>query len=359
MGLTESVRFSSIGVPAGRRGAWLDSRVGAMWLAAADQAAKRKFWVPMVDLRSLALDQLIQSCHTTTVTYLRTHQAGDDSYCLELFRRAVQDHDETAWAFIYTAYSTQEFLGEHYMLKWVRSWLNGRHGAVIRSAFTEDEIVQEVWLRFSNSEAGRTFNFETMSQLMSYLRRMVNNFIMDAARRRAPQMIEPTTEEEAARVEQMIRTVPDQRSHSVDNMMAEHESLEELLREIGDQIITNESEWLVFRSYFFERLPPRKLYALYPGMFAPGEVEIIRTRLVRRLRKSPFILNRYIRLVVLADDERLSLVLQHAILEGWPDEDLLQRYPTFFPNLSDLLAAKVRIVGALHNNPTLLQLLHI
>ncbi len=313
----------------------------------------------MVNLRSLALDQLIQCCHATTVTYLRTHQAGDDSYCLELFRRAVQDHNETAWAFIYTAYSTDELLGEHYILKWVRSWLNGRHGAAIRSAYTEDEIVQEIWLRFSSSEAARTFNFESMSQLMSYLRRLVNNFIMDTARRRAPQVIDPSTEQEAAHIEQMMRTVPDQRSNGVDNLMAEHESLEELLQQIGNEIITNESEWLVFRNYFLERLPPRKLYALYPGAFAPGEVEVIRTRLVRRLRKSPFILHRYIQLVVLADDERLSLVLQHAILDGWPDEQLLQRYPTVFPNLSDVLTAKVQIVKALHSNPTLLQLLHI
>lgn len=313
----------------------------------------------MTNLRSLALDELIQCCHSTTVTYLRTRQAGDDSYCLELFRRAVQDHDETAWAFIYTAYSTEEFLGEHYILKWVRSWLHGRHGAVIRSAFTEEEIVQEIWLRFANSEAARTFNFETMSQLMSYLRRMVNNFIMDTARRRVPKIIEPSTDQEAAHLEQRIRTVPDLRSQSVDMAMAEDESLEGLLREIGDQIITNESEWLVFRGYFLERLPPRKLYGIYPDRFDPGEVEVIRTRLVRRLRKSPFILNRYIQLVVLADDERLGLVLQHAILDGWTDDQLLQRYPAFFPTLTDLLAAKVQIVEALHSNPMLQQLLHI
>ena len=310
-------------------------------------------------MRSLSLDDLIQRCHSETVRYLRTHQTGEDCYCLELFRRAVQDHNENAWAFIYTAYSTEEFLGEHYILKWVRSWLNGRHGATIRSAFTEEEIVQEVWLRFSNSEAARTFNFETMSQLMSYLRRLINNFIMDVARRRAPQIIESATELEAAHIEQMIRTVPDQRATDVDSLMAEHESLEDLLRQIGDQIITNDSEWLVFRSYFLERLPPRKLYALHPGVFTPGEVEIIRTRLVRRLRKSPFILNRYIQLVVLADEERLGLVFQHAILDGWSDEQLLQRYPTLFSGPADLLTAKVRIVETLHTNPTLLQLLHI
>jgi hypothetical protein len=37
----------------------------------------------------------------------------------------------------------------------------------------------------------------------------------------------------------------------------------------------------------------------------------------------------------------------------------LERYPTLFPHPNDLLAAKVQIVEALLNSPTLLQLLHL
>jgi DNA-directed RNA polymerase specialized sigma24 family protein len=312
----------------------------------------------MDDLRSLPLDDLIQRCYAATVRYLRTHEVGDDCYCLELFRRAVQQHDNNAWAFVYTTYSTEELLGDHYVLKWVRSWLHGRHGAVVRSAYTEEEIVHEIWLRFAQSEAARSFSFGSMSQLMSYLRRLVNNFIMDVARRRAPQIIESSTEREADRIEQIIRTVPDH-SGDVDGMMAAHESLMELLHQIRSELIVDEREMLVFRGYFMDRLPPRKLYALYPQVFGPGEVEIIRTRLVRRLRRSPFILNRYIQLVVLADDERLSLVFQHEILDGWSDEQVQTRYPSLFPSLDELLAAKVQIVETIHDNPTLAQLLQI
>jgi hypothetical protein len=52
-------------------------------------------------------------------------------------------------------------------------------------------------------------------------------------------------------------------------------------------------------------------------------------------------------------------VFEHSILDGWTDEQLLQRYPALFATQADLLAAKVQIVKTLHNNPTLLQLLHI
>ena len=271
----------------------------------------------------------------------------------------MQDHDENAWAFIYTTYSTKEFLGEHYLLKWVRSWLNGRHGGIIRSAFTEEEIVQEVWLRFAQSEAARTFSFEFMSQLMSYLRRLINNFIMDVARRRVPRLIETSTEQEADSLEQLIHKVPDHSASLFDALMVQHEALEKLLDEIAEQIVSNEHEWLVFQAYFLEQLPPRKLYALHPGAFTPGEVEVIRTRLVRRLRKSPFILNRYIQIVTLADDERLSLVFQRSILDSWPDEEVLLHYPMLFGSSADLLTAKVQIVETIQKNPVLLQLLHV
>ncbi len=150
----------------------------------------------MSELFTASLTYLIERCQEETMRYLRTrrprlrtHVIGDDSFCLELFRRAVQDGDEQAWAFIYTFYSTEEFLGEHYLLKWVRSWINGRHGSVIRGAYTEDEMVQEVWLRLMNSEAARTFNFASMSHLMAFMRRLVNNLALDAARRRVPRWL--------------------------------------------------------------------------------------------------------------------------------------------------------------------------
>jgi len=289
--------------------------------------------------------------------YLRTHVLGDDSFCLELFRRAVQDGDEQAWAFIYTFYSTEEFLGEHYLLKWVRSWINGRHGSVIRGAYTEEEMVQEVWLRLMNSEAAKTFNFASMSHLMAFVRRLVNNLALDAARRRVPEVVEPLTEAEAIGMDFVLRAVPDGNA-TFEEMMARQEAIDSLLNEVVDGVLTTRNEWLVFRGYFLEDLPPRKLYTLYPGVFFPGEVETTRTRLARRLRKAPFVLNRYVQVVVLEDDERLALVFQHALVDGWPDRLVLDRYPHLFPSQADVLAAKVQVLQAIRNRPALLQLLN-
>jgi DNA-directed RNA polymerase specialized sigma24 family protein len=305
------------------------------------------------ELHSLPLSELIEFCHLHTLTYLRAGVPGDDRYCLELFRRAVQDGDQGAWAFIYTFYSTEEFLGEHYVLKWVRSWMGGRYGASIRASYTEEEMVQEIWLRFMHSNAARTFNFSGMRPLMAFLRRLVNNFALDAARRKQLAVIEPSSSPSARSAEDVL---PDDHQ-SMEELMVNQEAMDSLLNQVIGDVLLTEKEWLVFRGYFLDELPPRKLYTLHPGTFAPGEVENTRTRIARRLRRAPYLLRRYIRLVVLGDDERLSLVFDCAFAAGWPDSLILQRYPTHFDGQADLLRCKVQVLTALRRRPNLLHLL--
>lgn len=309
----------------------------------------------MADLSTVPLSDLIACCQENTRRYLRTREAGNDHHCLELFRRAVQRGDEGAWAFVYTFYSTEEFLGEHYLLKWVRSWMQGRHGALIRAAFTEDEFVQEVWLRFMHSDAGKSFSFDSMAHLMAYLRRLVNNFALDQARRRLPTLVEASTDGEAANLEQAIRRVPDS-AEDMEACVARQESLETLLSAVWIDIVATEHEWIVFQDHFLEGLPPREVYRLHPEIFTPNEVEITRTRLARRMRKAPFLLNHYIKLIVLGDDEKLTAVFEHSILAGASDQWLLDRYSTLFCNQRELNQAKGAVLKAMRCRPALMQL---
>lgn len=312
----------------------------------------------MPKLAAAPLSDLIACCQENTVRYLRTREANNDSYCLELFRRAVQLGDEGAWAFIYTFYSTEEFLGDHYLLKWVRSWMHGRRGALIRAAFTEEEFVQEVWLRFMHSDAGKAFTFDTMAHLMAFLRRLVNNFALDLTRRRAPEVVEASTEGEAANLEQVIRRVPDS-TEDLEEHLTRQESLETLLSAVWIDIVATEHEWLVFQDHFLEGLPPREVYRLHPTTFAPNEVEITRTRLARRMRKAPFLLNHYVRLIVLEDDEKLTTVFQYSILEGESDEWLLANFNGLFHSQADLMQAKTLLLRSIQSRPTLVQLLSL
>lgn len=310
----------------------------------------------MSTISAVPLSDLIACCQENTMRYLRTREASNDSYCLELFRRAVQHGDEGAWAFIYTFYSTEEFLGDHYLLKWVRSWVHGRHGALIRAAFTEEEFVQEVWLRFMHSDAGKAFSFETMAHLMAYLRRLVNNFALDLTRRRTPALVEAATEGEAASLEQAIRRVPDQ-GEDIEEHLTRQESLETLLSAVWIDIVVTDHEWLVFQDHFLEGLPPREVYRLHPDTFAPNEVEITRTRLARRMRKAPFLLEYYIRLIVLEDDEKLTTVFKHSILEGAPDSWLLEHFTGLFRSQAELNQARTSVLRAMQSRPVILQLL--
>jgi len=311
----------------------------------------------MSDASQLALAELIECCRSRTTAYLNTREVGDDSRCLELFRRAVQDGDQGAWAFIYTFYSTEEFLGDHYVLKWVRSWVNGRHGGVIRSSFTEEEVVQEIWLRFMRSDAARNFSFADMRHLMGFLRRLTNNFMLDLTRRRGLEIVE-TSDVDVEIVDTLLGGVPDVRA-SLDVNLTNQEDLDRLLHEIIGVIVTTPQEWLVFQGYFVDELPPRKLYDLHPTAFAPGEVETIRTRLTRRLRKAPYLLNRFIRLVVLNEDERQIIVFEQSLMAGWPDHRMLSAYPQWFLHPEDLLEVKIQVLAQMRSRPLLLKFLGI
>lgn len=310
----------------------------------------------MTGLRTMPLMQLTAQCQAQTLAYLRTKELGDDRYCLELFRRAVQDDDQGAWAFIYTFYSTEEFLGEHYVLKWVRSWLNGRYGSIIRAYYTEEEMVQEIWLRFMRSEAAKAFAFSDMRHLMAYLRRLVNNYALDVARRKTPEIVNHSAQDAGDALDQLLSSIPDSQE-GIEARMVNQEAIGSLLREIVGEIVVTEQEMLVFRGYFMEELPPRRLYELYPATFAKGEVETIRTRLTRRLRRTPFLLTRYIHQVVLGDDERRQVVFDQALLLGWPDERVLETYPHLFKDREDLLSLKVQVLAELSSRPLLLKVL--
>lgn len=313
----------------------------------------------MIDRRTVPLAELIERCQEQTLHYLRTQEQSDASYCLELFRRAVQDGDQKAWAFIYTFYSTPEFLGDHYLLKWIRSWLNGRHSTTIRGRYTEEEMVQEIWLRFMRSEAAQEFRFDDMRNLMAFLRRLTNNFALDVARRRSPVLVESSGNDgHVIDPEALLRSIPGDQRAMIDRI-ANAEAMTTLLSEIVGAIVKTEREWQVFQAYFLDELPPRKLYELYPDRFARGEVETIRTRLSRRLRKAPFLVSRYIKLIILEDDERQKLVFEYSLLSGWPDSQLQQRYPGLFPSQTDVLTTKTRVLSMLRTQRALLKCLNL
>src|SRR3982074_2741843 len=54
-------------------------------------------------VRELSLAELARHCREETVRFLRA-EARDDSFCFEIFQRAVVSRDDDAWAAIVTQY---------------------------------------------------------------------------------------------------------------------------------------------------------------------------------------------------------------------------------------------------------------
>ncbi|MEZ4726377.1 MAG: hypothetical protein R3E79_04505 [Caldilineaceae bacterium] len=58
------------------------------------------------ELRSLSLANVAYHCRQESERYFR-RQANDSTYCYELFRRAILERSDVAWALIYDQYTPQ------------------------------------------------------------------------------------------------------------------------------------------------------------------------------------------------------------------------------------------------------------
>ena len=77
--------------------------------------------VQLVDVRRMPLAQLALQCREETEKFLR-REPSRDLFCLEIFRRAICDRVQPAWAAVFAQYRGM-------VLAWVR-----RHPALRRTA---------------------------------------------------------------------------------------------------------------------------------------------------------------------------------------------------------------------------------
>src|SRR5438552_2668145 len=86
--------------------------------------ARRKVWndwsergrtmVPGVDLRQAPLARVVAACREETSKFLR-RAAADDSFCLEVLRRAVCERHDAAWEAVLANYRglVLSWVGQH------------------------------------------------------------------------------------------------------------------------------------------------------------------------------------------------------------------------------------------------------
>ena len=180
----------------------------------------------------------------------------------ELFRRAIVERDDDAWAESATHY-------RRLMLSWARD-SSTRMAVADSYEDLADHALARAWMALSPT---RFANFPSLGAVLAYLRACVTAVVIDCARA------------EAAR-ERMIGKLEVGDAASPEALVLGNLDRAELWRVVGGLIAGDQERVVVVESYLFA-LPPRTILARHPELFADIDaVYAAKRNLLARLKGS-------------------------------------------------------------------------
>ncbi|MBA2677526.1 MAG: hypothetical protein H0U76_03910 [Ktedonobacteraceae bacterium] len=223
----------------------------------------------MIELRcpeQLSTDLLIQEVQQEISQYLRFHQT-DTTWAFELFRRAIMERDEQAWAGLYLLYSNQ-----------VNSWIL----RCIPGTPLEPEDVASLnnaaFAKFAHSLSPEKFPaFASAERVLAYFKLCVRSVVCDEMRRRTyrAQHEEPI---EAIEKEPLI-------DDPADGVAAKLEALEVWQIIFGE--VESLAEAVILQQHCLLGRPLRELPQRYPTMFqSVDDVYRVKRNVIERLRRN-------------------------------------------------------------------------
>lgn len=116
---------------------------------------------------SLRVGELAQRCAQETLKF-RAQLASDASFCLELWRRALQDQLAEAWACVMECFSGS-----------VRAWLfQHPRGYLVVRWRDEHDLVNEAFTRVFEANAKKPLALTSLPALLTYLHRCLHTAIL-------------------------------------------------------------------------------------------------------------------------------------------------------------------------------------
>lgn len=191
-------------------------------------------------------------------------QYEPDSY--ELFRRAILDRDEEAWATIYERYRSL-------LMAWaarttVHAYLHGECAEIA------DQALARAWAALTPD---RFAMFPSLAKLLSYLHACVATTAIDSARAQI------VRERLAQRLDASAPATPEETVLAAQDRAAFWRTVSALATTPAERVILVDS--------FVHGLPPREICARHPKIFATArEVSNVKYRLFARLQRNPEVL---------------------------------------------------------------------
>jgi DNA-directed RNA polymerase specialized sigma24 family protein len=215
----------------------------------------------------MRLADLARRCREETMRFLRG-EARDDSFCFELFQRAVALRDHDAWEAIMAQY-------RGIVLAYV-----GQHAAATLVYEHEDYWVNRAFQRFFIAVGPERFDkFPDLAALLKYLKMCVHSVLLDEVRARRAASI--------ASLDDVPDTIPAEgdAEASVVGKLAGEQLWDAVARELQD-----EAERVVAYLSFARDLKPAAIYQRHPALYdSVADVYRVKRNVIERLRRSPAI----------------------------------------------------------------------
>lgn len=128
--------------------------------------------LPQVELRTMSIAVLTTYCISELKSY-RRGEISNDRYGVELFRRAICQHDSDAWTALQVCFSDS-----------IRNWLHShpRRDTALQLD-SEENYVAQTFARFWQATArNQKLAFVTLATALAYLRTCLNGAILDTLR---------------------------------------------------------------------------------------------------------------------------------------------------------------------------------
>jgi hypothetical protein len=217
------------------------------------------------DLHTLTLSGLAHRCARETELFFQ-RKPYDPQYCFELFRRAIVERDERAWALVYAQYRPL-----------VAGWVE-RHSAFPTSGeevqYFVNRAFEKMWAAVTPD---RLSHFPDLKSLLRYLQMCVHSAVLDQVRATEGAAVEAGVDFASVENKAGGPTVEDQVLVSVHG------------QELWDQIevrLHDEQERRVMYGSFVLALKPGEIYAEDTGAFRDvKEIYRVKEKVLARLRR--------------------------------------------------------------------------
>ena len=216
---------------------------------------------PSEELDALSTAELRRRCGTRL-----PGQSFHESYCYELFRRAIVQHDQHCWVEIIEQY-------KNLVYGWLRPFMpTGKLGET-----TVEEMGVRVFTKFWQFyDPAHLQEARGLASILDYLKSCVRTCILEEER--AQQRHTRQLSELSAEAQTVERQVVDEALNNI-----QHEQIWRLIRDS----CKDESEQLIAWLTFQSGLTPREIKALHPEQFrSVDEVHTMKRKLLDRLRRN-------------------------------------------------------------------------